>query len=152
MVKRIFNLVHLQAVGMQKLSNFPKLSSASASASHLVKLSLPYILLPPANKVWCKVIFLHLFVILFTGGWVPCLVGGMPGPGGACSGGCAWSRGCLFPGGAWSRGCLLSGVVPAPRGDAWSREGCLVETPPPGQLLLQAVCILLECILVHLFI
>ena len=27
---------------------------------------LPY--LPPANEVWGKVIFLHLFVILFTGG------------------------------------------------------------------------------------
>ena len=25
-------------------------------------------LLPPANEVWSKVIFLHLFVILFTGG------------------------------------------------------------------------------------
>ena len=25
-------------------------------------------LLPPANEVWGKVIFLHLFVILFTGG------------------------------------------------------------------------------------
>ena len=28
-------------------------------------------LLPPANEVWGKVIFLHLFVILFTGGGVP---------------------------------------------------------------------------------
>ena len=28
-------------------------------------------LLPPANEVWGKVIFLHLFVILFTGGEVP---------------------------------------------------------------------------------
>ena len=26
------------------------------------------LLLPPANEVWGKVIFLHLFVILFTGG------------------------------------------------------------------------------------
>ena len=31
-----------------------------------------YRLLPPANEVWGKVIFLHLFVILFTGG------GGIP--------------------------------------------------------------------------
>ena len=37
-------------------------------------------LLPPANEVWGKVIFLHLFVILFTVG------GGMRG----CSGGHAW--------------------------------------------------------------
>ena len=29
------------------------------------------LLLPPANEVWGKVIFLHLFVILFTGGGVP---------------------------------------------------------------------------------
>ena len=28
-------------------------------------------LLPPANEVWGKVIFLHQFVILFTGGGVP---------------------------------------------------------------------------------
>ena len=57
--------------------------------------------------------------ILFTGG---------SGPGG---------------GGAWSGG----GGVPGPRGDAWPRGGCLVETPP-GRLLLRAVRILLECILV----
>ena len=41
-------------------------------------------LLPPTNEVWGKVIILHLFVILFTGGrgraW---LLGGMRG----CSGG-----------------------------------------------------------------
>ena len=30
-------------------------------------------LLPPANEVWDKVIFLHLFVILFTGGGGVCL-------------------------------------------------------------------------------
>ena len=32
-----------------------------------IKLSFAYLL--PANEVWGKVIFLHLFVILFTGGW-----------------------------------------------------------------------------------
>ena len=41
------------------------------------------------NKIWGKVIFLHLFVILFTGG-------------GSDSGG-VWFRGCLFPGGVWSQ-------------------------------------------------
>ena len=46
-----------------------------------------YLLLPPANKVWGKVIFLHQFVILFTGG---CLL-----PGGACSRWGACFRGCL---------------------------------------------------------
>ena len=41
--------------------------------------------LPPPNKVWGKVVFLHLSVILFTGGCIPecngtggvCLVGGV---------------------------------------------------------------------------
>ena len=33
-------------------------------------------LLPPANEVWGKVIFLHLFVILFTGGGGACMVAG----------------------------------------------------------------------------
>ena len=71
--------------------------------------ALEPLLLPPANEVWGKVIFLHLFVILFTGG---CLV----------------------------RGCLLWGSGPG-GGATWWR-------PPPGQLLLQTVHILLECILV----
>ena len=61
-------------------------------------------LLPPADEVWGKVIFLHLFVILFTGGVVSqhalqvvsqhALQGG------------AWSQArCLVPGGsgAWWR-------------------------------------------------
>ena len=65
---------------------------------------------PPANEVWGKVIFLHLFVILFTGG---CLVRGV-WSGGAC----LVPGGCLIPGGAWSGG------VPAP-------GGCLVLGGPP---------------------
>ena len=60
--------------------------------------------LPPANEVWGKVIFLHLSVILFTGG---CLV-----PGGACSGG-ACSRGVVPAlGGACSGGCVPGGDPP----------------------------------------
>ena len=50
--------------------------------------------LPPANEVWGKVIFLHLFVILFTGG--ACVV----------LGGCPWfpgdMRGCGGP--VWLQG------------------------------------------------
>ena len=39
-------------------------------------------LLPPASEVWGKVIFLHLFVILFTGGGRPqCMLGCPLGPG-----------------------------------------------------------------------
>ena len=81
--------------------------------------SLWWKFLPPANEVWGKVIFLHQFVILFTGGRA-CMValgghvwllwggharllwGGMHG----CSGGRAW----LLRGGA----CMV-----APGGHAW---------------------------------
>ena len=42
--------------------------------------------LPPANEVWGKVIFLHLFVILFTGGQ-PGPRAGVPGAGGSAPGG-----------------------------------------------------------------
>ena len=55
------------------------------------------VFLPPANEVWGKVIFLHLSVILFTGG-VACSGGFVPAPGGACSGG--WG-GVPGPGAAW---------------------------------------------------
>ena len=51
-------------------------------------------------------------------------------------------------GGAFSRGVSSGGGVLAPRGVVLPPGGvCLVETPP-GQLLLRAVRILLECILV----
>ena len=92
-------------------------------------------LLPPANEVWGKVIFLHLSVILFTGG---CLV----------PRGDAWSRGSAWSGGG---GCLVAEAGLLPGGGAWSRGsalgGCLVETPT-RRLLLRVVRILLECILV----
>ena len=53
------------------------------------------LLLPPANEVWGKVIFLHQFVILFTGGRAWLLRGGVHGfiQGGHVwfyLGGCAW--------------------------------------------------------------
>ena len=66
---------------------------------------------------------------LQQGGGIPaCLAAGGSGPGGSAPGGC------LVQGGL-----LLRGVC--------SGGGCLVETPP-RRLLLQAVRILLECILV----
>ena len=77
-----------------------------------------HVLLPPANEVWGKVIFLHLFVILFTGG--------VPGLGGA------WSRRVPGPG-----GCLVPGGVPGQRGCAWSRGAWWRPPPPPGRLLLR---------------
>ena len=78
-------------------------------------------LLPPANEVWGKVIFLHLFVILFTGGhaWLPgghaWLRGGPHGCRGACvvAGGCVVARGhAWLPGEhAWLPGvaCMVAG-------------------------------------------
>ena len=60
----------------------------------------------------------------------------MPGPGGGLLPG-----GCLIPGG------LLWGVS-APGGGVWSRGVPGGDPSPPGQLLLRAVRILLECILV----
>ena len=86
-----------------------------------------------ANEVCGKVIFLHLFVILFTGG--------MPGPRGD-----AWSRGCLLPGGVCSQRGVCSRGVCSGGGGACSHGGAWWR--PPRQLLLLVVCILLECILV----
>ena len=92
------------------------------------------------NEV-AKVMFLHVSVILSTGeGAIPaCIADGIPA-------------------------CLATGEVPGPggpysRGGAWSREGLLQGVPGPGGgvpgpggsapksrwLLLQMVCILLEC-------
>ena len=58
--------------------------------------------LPPANEVWDKVTFLHLSVILCTGGGV-------------------WSEG-----GVWSKGLLVQGTA-GPGGEVWSQGG-----PGPG--------------------
>ena len=122
------------------------------------------ILLPSATKF----MFLHVSVILFTGGgYYPSMhcrwYRSMPCSGGVCS------QGCLLPGG-W--GCLLWGVcsggcvcllggvcsqgvcsrgVPAPGvGGACSRALLLGVENPPGsrRLLLRTVRILLKCILV----
>ena len=80
-------------------------------------------LLPPANEVWGKVIFLHLFVILFTGGhaW---LQGGMRGcRRGACvvAGGHAW----LYGGHAW----LLGGACVVARGACMVARGACMVAP-----------------------
>ena len=98
--------------------------------------------LPRANKVWGKEIFLHLFVILFTGEVLSqhalqvVSKHALQQGGGSAQGG-AWSEGwviLLWGGG----GCLVQGglLLGGPGGD------------PPGQPLLQAVRILLECIFV----
>ena len=76
--------------------------------------------LPPANEVWGKVIFLHLFVILFTGGGHAWL---LPG-GGVC--GCSQGVCVVAPGGcAWlllegsMHGCSQGVCMVAPGGHAW---------------------------------
>ena len=92
-------------------------------------LSWSSVFLPPANEVWGKVIFSEACVknSVHEGEGVPGPGGRVPGPGGSAP------RGGLVPGESGPGGCLLPGVV-------WR--------PPPGQLLLPAVRILLECILV----
>ena len=84
------------------------------------------------NEV-AKVMFLHVSVILSTGGgaWS----GEVPGPGGSAWGGVSAPRGCLVQGG------LLR------------RVACTEADPPrERRLLLRTVRILLECILVYLLI
>ena len=56
---------------MSKLNNLSlSLSPGSRPSEQLKTAGSNFcIYLPPANEVWGKVIFLHLFVILFTGGW-----------------------------------------------------------------------------------
>ena len=93
-----------------------------------------------------------------------CLVLGVPGPRGTWSWGVCLVPGEVWSGGAWSQAGYGHGRVPGAGGvpglgGAWSR-GCLVQgvwsqegawwrpPPPPGRLLLQAVRILLECIIV----
>ena len=110
-----------------------------------------------------KVMFLHVSVILFTGGGVlsqhalqvvsqHALEQGVPALGGLLLKGCLL-RGCLLWGGLLPGGCLLWGGACSRGWGCLLEGGCLlwgcVETPPESrQLLLQTVCILLECILV----
>ena len=91
--------------------------------------NLFYLLLPPANEVWGKVIFLHQFVILFTGG---CMVA--PGGGAWLFRGRTWLFGgvcmVLFRGGmhgfirGWGHAWLFGGACMVLfRGHAWFYSG-----------------------------
>ena len=91
--------------------------------------------LPPTNEVWGKVIFLHLFVILFTRGQ-PGPGVGVPGPGGSAPRGSLVSRvsapgGYLVPGGPLPGGRCLAMGRSAPRWGAcsWGVPG---RDPPDG--------------------
>ena len=86
-----------------------------------------FALLPLANEVWGKVIFLHLFVILFTGGV-------HAGPGGVHWGVCMWGVhrwmrvywGVLVAGGhAWLGVCVAGGVH--------GQGGCACHPRPPPE-------------------
>ena len=104
---------------MLKLKRIPSVSGSTRC---------PRSYLPPANEVWGKVIFLHLSVILFTGGacvvaggcaWLPgaCMVaGGVRGSGGACvvTGG---MHGC------WGACMVAGGVCMVAGGHAWLLGG-----------------------------
>ena len=112
------------------------------------------------NEVLAKVMFLHVSVILLTGGVAAfgggaCLGGGgvpaLGGPawrGGLPGGGVPAWGGCL-PGGmpAWRGGCLPWGGVCLGGVPAW-RRGHLTRHPPPNTVNARPVRILLECILV----
>ena len=93
--------------------------------------------LPPTNEVWGKVIFLHLFVILFMGGGVvsqhalwypsmhcrwylsmPCSRGGVLSQHALQQGGLI--PGGLLQGGAWSGGCTWYWEGSAARGLLWA--------------------------------
>ena len=107
-------------------------------------------LLPPATKWGQDYIFIGVCDSVHggRGGGIPaCIAGGIPAClalGGGCYPSMPCSRGCLLPEGVPGLGGLLWGVCS--RGVCSGGGGWLLETP--GQPLLRAVRILLECILV----
>ena len=80
--------------------------------------------------------------------WGRCLVWAGPGPGGVIGLGDVWSGWAPGPRGGLLLGGLLPGGVPGPVGLV--SQHALRQTPRERRLLLQTVCILLECILVCL--
>ena len=103
----------------------------------------------PQTK-FAKVMFLHLSVILFTGG--ACMAGGvwwedMRGKGGMHGRGCAWQGGmhgrrvaCVVGGGMHGRGGMHGGGACVAGGHAW-QGACVVwfSPPPPQQILRNTV-------------
>ena len=117
--------------------------------------------LPPANEVWGKVIFLHLFVILFTGG--ACVVapgGGVRGCSGGEEGmhGCSWGACIIAQGVHGKRGACVAKGVHGKGGMCGKGGACMAKgghawyAPPPEirPVIARAVRIPLECILVQM--
>ena len=93
------------------------------------------------KRIWGKVMFLHLCVILFTGrgGFPACIIGHMTGGGWSVSSGvCIQGRVCIQEGLNTGGVCIQRGWADLPK-----IHGILWDT-----VIKQAVCILLECILV----
>ena len=120
---------------MLKLKRIPSVSGSTRC---------PRSYLPPANEVWGKVIFLHLSVILFTGGVRGCrggacmvargcmVAGGVRGSGGACMVARGWGHACLLGDvhGCWGAcmvaggACMVArGACMVPGGHAWLPGG-----------------------------
>ena len=99
--------------------------------------------LPPANEVWGKVIFLHQFVILFTGGGA-CVVA-LGGHAWLLRGGRAWllwGGACVVaPGGM--RGCSGGACVVALGGHAWLLRGACVVAQGACVVVLGGACMVL---------
>ena len=109
-----------------------------------------YVLLPHANEVWGKVIFLHLSVILFTGGGVPGQVHPPAGPTGQVHPPSRYTTPKRYtPPGRYTPWQVHPPQQVQPRTDT-----PLASTPPPSNVCWdtvnkRAVRILLECNLVH---
>ena len=113
--------------------------------------------LPPANEVCEGYVFTPVCQSFcsqrgcMAGG--ACVAGGMCGRGACVAGGCAWARVCVHDREVCMAGCVCVGRGACMgRGDVHGRGACMPHTPPRHYKIrsvnAQAVCILLECILV----
>ena len=92
--------------------------------------------------MWDKVIFLHLSVILFTGGcaWQggmrgrdACMAGGHAWQGACMVRGCAWQEGvCVVGGHAWQGACMVGGHAWQGGGHVWQILRDKVDEHPTG--------------------
>ena len=110
-----FNLILYMLLKLYKLHRSTALQRRNNNFCNNRVSNLSRMLLPPANEVCEGYVFTRVCHSVHRGeGWSGpgrgCLLWGVPGPGGACSGG----------GRVWSQG------------EVTCSGGCLVETPPDG--------------------